>query len=173
MNTPQYQELQNAIDFLRKTLANVKMNLDYSVDSVKHLDYILEDAFKKGKLKNPNGPFAQQQGIIMLGMTGYLVEVVIQNTNNSKVEIDPNDEQWYVNLKLTGEKGWTIQPGLRVMKRAYTGSEAELYAYVLSAIKYFNQVEGNAGDSNAYIQEVYVREDPLNGKKPWWKESKK
>jgi len=56
------------------------------------------------------------------------------------------------------------------MKRAYKGSEAELYAYVLSAIKYFNQAEGNAGDSNTYIQEVYVREDPQpNGMKPWWK----
>lgn len=170
MDTLQYQELQNAIDFLRKTLANAKMNLDYSVDSVKHLDYILENAFAKGKLKTPNGPFAKQQGIIMLGMAGYLAEVVIQNTNNSRLEIDPNDDQWYINFKLTGENSWTIQPGLRVMKRAYKGNEAELYAYVLSAIKYFNQVQGNAGDSNTYIQEVYVREDPQpNRKKPWWK----
>ena len=170
MNTPQYQELQNAIDFLRETLANVKMNLDYSVDSVKHLDYILGDAFKKGKLKIPNGSFAQQQGIIMLGMAGYIAQVVIQNTNNSRLEIDPNDEQWYINFKLTGENSWTIQPGLRVMKRAYKGSEAELYAYVFSAIKYFNQAKENAEDSNTYIQEVYVREGPQpNGKKPWWK----
>jgi hypothetical protein len=170
MNTPEYQELQNAIDFLRETLANAKMNLDYSVDSVKHLDYILGDAFTKGKLKNPKGSFAQQQGIIMLGMAGYLAEVVIQNTNNSRLEIDPNDEQWYVNFKLKGEKGWTIQPGLRVVKRALNGSEAELYAYVLSTIKYFNQVEGNEENKNTYTQEVHVREDPQpNGKKPWWK----
>lgn len=170
MNTPQYQKLQNAVDFLRKTLAKAKMNLDYSVDSVKHLDYLLGDAFTNGKLKIPNGAFAQQQGIIMLGMAGYLAEVVIQNTNNSKLEIDPNDEQWYVNFKLIGENSWTIQPGLRVMKRAYKGSEAELYAYVLSAIKYFNQAGGNAGVRNTYTQEVYVREAPQpNGKKPWWK----
>lgn len=166
----QYQELQKAIEFLRQTLSDAKMNLDYSVDSVKHLDWLIGDAFKNGKLKNPNGTFAKYQGLIMLGITGYLAEVVLKNTTNSKLDIDPKDENWYLNLKVTAENSWTIQPGQRVMKRAYQGSEAELYPYTLSTIKYFNQPKGDNANSNTYIEEVYVRDDQKQSdKKPWWK----
>jgi hypothetical protein len=171
MDTSQkYEELQKAIEFLRQTLNESKMNLDYSVDSVKHLDWLLSDAFKNGKVKNPNGTFAKYQGIIMFGITGYLSEVILKNTNNSKLEIDPNDENWYLNLKVTAENSWTVQPGQRVMKRAYQGSEAELYAYVLATIKYFNEHQGDKTNSNTYFEEVYIRDDKKqNNKKPWWK----
>ena len=170
MNTPQYQEIQKAIDFVRKSLGDSKMDLDYSIESVKYLDHILDDAFKNGQLKDPGGAFAKYQGFIMLGISGYLAEVILKNTTNAKLEIDPGDELWYTNFKVISENEWIIQPGQRVIKRAYQGSEAELYAYALSAIKYFNQPKDDTTNENTYIQEVYVRDKPKQeSKKPWWK----
>jgi hypothetical protein len=170
MDTPPYQQLQLAIEFVREALASAKRPLDYSVDSVKHLDYILGDAFIEGKLKDPKGAFAQQQGKIMFGMAGYLEEVIKYHSKNAVIDFTPSDEHWYINFTLTAENGWKIFPGQRVSKRAFEGAEAELFAYAVSFIKYFNAAKEDLPAEGSYTQVVYVRDEPPKStKKPWWK----
>ena len=74
MGTSKYKELQNAVEVLRGSVKDPTINLDFSVNSVKHIDYILDVAFSNGKLKNPNGAFAEHLGLMMLGMSGYLLK---------------------------------------------------------------------------------------------------
>jgi len=168
MNIPNHQELQKTIDFVIQSYASKQIYLDHSPESVKHLDKLFDDEFKNGKLKNPNGAFAEFQGLIMTGISGYLGEVVMRNSSNAKLIIDENDESWCMNFKVEAENSWTIHPGQRVVKRMLNGSEDELYAYVLSAINYFHKPMSETSDSPTYTQEVYVRE-PEQTKKPWWK----
>ena len=170
MNPSKYQELQNAVEILRNSIVDKNINLDFSIDSVKHLDYILETAFKNGKLKNPNGAFAQHLGLMMLGLSGYVAEVFLKNTANAKLDIDENNENWYTDFKVISENGRTLQPAIRVVRRADEGRERELYAYALSAIKYFNTLREESTNTNTYIEEVYVRDDLKQEiKKACWK----
>ena len=64
-------ELQSATDFVRQLFADRQINLDYSLQSVGHLDELFEHEFKQGEPTNPDGTFAQYQGLIMTGVSGY------------------------------------------------------------------------------------------------------
>ena len=175
MDSPQYKKLQDAVEFVRQSFADKGINLDYTPESVKHLDKLFDDEVRNGNPRNPDSGFAKFQGVIMAGTTGYLTEVVLRHTHNGQLDIDPNDEHWYLNFKVVAENTWTIQPGQRVLKRMQQGNEAEFYAYILSAIKYFSQPKADATEEHpnegyTYTQEVYVRDETKEEKKkPWWK----
>jgi len=167
MSTSKHEELQEAVDIFKRSIIDDSINLDFSVESVKHIDLILNLAFENGKLKKSNYAFAKHIGVMMLGMSGYVTEVILKHTSNATLDIDERDKQWYTNFKVTSKNGWVIQPAIRVMKRAYHGNEAELYAYTLSTIKYFQQPKTATAENN-YIQEVHVKEEPRE-QKSWWK----
>lgn len=170
MTTTKHEELQEAVDVFKRSVIDKTINLDFSVESVKHIDFILNSAFENGKLRKSGSALAKHMGVLMLGMSGYVTEVILKHTPNSKLEIDEKDKEWYTNFKVTSEGGWTIHPAQRVIKRAYLGNEAELYSYTISTIKYFNDPQ-NETAKNTYIQEVYVRDDEpqQQTKKSWWK----
>ena len=155
-------DLQKAVDYIRNTFAERRILLDYSIDSVSHLDKLFDQEFKNGKLKNPEGGFAKFQGVILIGVTGYLAEVIIKNTRQTQTEINEHDENWFISFKVTAGSNRFVQPGQQILKRIQFGSDAGLHAYVLSAIKYFNDpgaaMTGNSPD-NAIITK----------RKPWWK----
>jgi hypothetical protein len=155
-------DLQTAVDYVRNTFAERRILLDYSTESVRHLDKLFDREFKKGKLKNPEGSFAKFQGVILIGVTGYLAEVIIKNTRQTQTDINEQDENWFVNFKVTAGGNRFIQPGQQILKRIQYGSEADLHAYTLSCLSYFNDtvttMTGNSPD-NAVIKK----------RKPWWK----
>jgi hypothetical protein len=155
----QQQELQKAIEFVRQTFADKKINLDYSPASIKHLDTLFDNEFKDGKLRKPDSGFAKFQGLIMTGVSGYLAYTIIKNAGNSQFMADADDEKWFMNFKVTSATGLSVQPGLRVIKRMLQGEEMSLYAYALTSIKYLNP----AAQLPVEIQ------DAGTSKKPWWK----
>ena len=165
MNPALLSELQKAIDYVRKTFADRQIILDFSTDTIKHLDILLDSEFKNGKLKKPDGGFAKFQGLIMIGISGYIAETVIKNTLNTALDIDDNDKNWYINFKVKAANGWNIQPGQQLLKRILHGHDASLYAYVQSAIKHFNDPVANGGNMNIPDTTATVNRD----KKPWWK----
>jgi len=161
MNT-RLSDLQKAIDYVRNTFAERRILLDYSTESVRHIDQLFDQEFKNGKLKNPEGGFAKFQGLIFIGVTGYLAEVILKNTHQTKADISETDENWFINFKITSAGNRFIQPGQQILKRVQYGSSAGLYDYVRSAIKYFNEPSaGAAGDSpDRTVNKT---------KKSWWK----
>jgi hypothetical protein len=156
----QQQELQKAIEFVRQTFADKKINLDYSPASVKHLDTLFDNEFKDGKLRKPDSSFAKFQGLIMTGVSGYLAYVIIKNSGNSQLATDANDEKWFMNFKVASSSGQSVQPGLRVIKRMLQGEEMSLYAYALSSIRYLNP--------GAQLP-IETPDAATASKKPWWK----
>ena len=161
------QELQKAIDYVRQTFAEQKIKLDYTRDTVKHLDTLFDNEFKDGKLKKPDGSFAKYQGLIMTGVSGYIAQVILKNTENTQLVIDPGDQNWFMNFKVATAAGLFVQPGQRVIKRILKGEEMELYAYVLVAIKYFSLPPGITGNSPTATPDNYTVD--TTRKKPWWK----
>jgi hypothetical protein len=170
MDTAQYKELQKAIGYLRNSSANAKIELDYSLYSVKCLDLILSEAFRNGQLRNPTGIFDKHQGLILLAISGYLAEVILKNTSNTKLVIDQNDKKWYLTFKVTAANGSTVTPREQVMKRTRHGSEAELYAFAVSTIKSFNQSKGGATKEHTHAKETPINDyTKQNSIRPWWK----
>ena len=155
-------DLQKAVDYVRNTFAERRILLDYSTESIRHLDKLFDQEFKNGKLKNPEGGFAKFQGVILIGVTGYLSEVIIKNTRQTQTEINEQDENWFISFKITAGGNRFVQPGQQILKRIQYGSDAGLHSYALSAIKYFNDaaatMTGNSPDSAV-----------LKKRKPWWK----
>jgi hypothetical protein len=156
----QQQELQKAIEFVRQTFADRKINLDYSPASVKNLDALFESEFKDGKLRKPDGSFAKFQGLIMTGVSGYVAYVILKNSGNTQFISDPGDEKWFMNFKIVSASGQSVQPGLRVIKRMLQGEEMSLYFYTLTSIRYFNP------DAKLPIETAGAGSGQ---KKPWWK----
>jgi len=155
-------DLQKAVDYVRNTFAERRILLDYSTESIRHLDKLFDQEFKNGKLKNPEGGFAKFQGVILIGVTGYLSEVIIKNTRQTQTEINEQDENWFISFKITAGGNRFVQPGQQILKRIQYGSDAGLHTYALSAIRYFNDpavaMTGNSPDSAV-----------LKKRKPWWK----
>ena len=161
MDTRQ-QELLKAIDFVRRTFADRQISLDYSADSIKHLDKLFDEEFKNGKLRHPDGGFAKFQGLIMIGISGYLAQVILKNAQGSRIDINENDQNWFINFNIKGENNRAIQPGQQVLQRIQYGNQAGLYNYVLSARRYFSEP--------GYDMKVQPGPGPVPAKKkPWWK----
>lgn len=154
------QELVKAIEFVRQTFADKKINLDYTPDSVKHLDALFDNEYKDGKLRKPDSSFAKFQGLILTGVSGYLAYVIIKNTGNTQLDTDASDEKWFMNFKVVSSAGQSVQPGLRVIKRMLKGEEMNMYAYALTSIRYLNP------DAVLPVEESA---QPVPGRKPWWK----
>lgn len=175
-NTPtmidKLEELNSLQRYIIEQYSSVGVSLDYSVESLKQLDQLFDKEYKNGELINSASAFANREGMILTGIAGYLANVLLKNSEDSKIIIDPKDENWYLNFKVESGNGWTAQPGQRVLKRKLEGRESDFYHYGIAMIKYFTQTETNenASSSLTYTQEFYLtNEAPATGKKPWWK----
>jgi hypothetical protein len=166
MNSPQYKELQNAVELFRKKL-HAKMDLDFSIYSIKNLDDILAVTFKDGKYRNPKSTFAKNEGQVLLGLSGYLTDVILRNTTNTKLQIDLGDEKWYLNFILTAENGCNVQPAQQVMKRIAEGSAASLHAFCTATVKSFKESKADTTDKITDRREAYFHDEA--NEKPWWK----
>lgn len=163
------QELNLLQDFIREQFSVTGISLDYSFESLKHLDALFDEEYKEGELINPASSFAKKEGMILTGIAGYLANVLVKNSNNSRITIEPNDDNWYMNFKVESENGWITQPGQRVAKRKLEGRESDLFHYAIAMTKYLNQTEADKHNQPTFIQEVYVTNETEKPKKPWWK----
>ena len=134
-------KLQGAIDFIRRLFEDQQISLDYSPQSIQHLDALFDSEFYKGELINKSGTFAQYQGLIMTGVSGYMAQVILRNTDHAKLIFEQDDENWFINFSLEAGNGWKILPGHKVLKRAYNGDADQLYAFTVSAVSYLNSPE--------------------------------
>ena len=164
-------ELQSATDFVRQLFADRNIDLDYSLQSVKHLDALFDKEFIRGELTNKQGTFAEYQGLIMTGVSGYLAQVILQNTKNAQLTFEDDDENWFVNFSVEADNGRRIIPGHLVLKRAYSGNEKELYSYVMDAIGYFTEPTTTNKALAIFTQIAGVKQESESNDKDklWWK----
>jgi hypothetical protein len=159
-------ELQSATDFVRQLFADQEVNLDYSPESIQLLDTLFEREFINGIFINGASVFAQYQGLIMTGITGYIAQVILQHTDNARLCFEDDDENWFINFAIESESGKKLMPGHRVLKRAYNGNDDLLYSYVTDAINYFNEPLPSYNLKASVVQLIDHKD--ANGKH-WWK----
>ena len=141
-------DLQKAVDYVRNTFAERRILLDYSTESIRHLDKLFDQEFKNGKLKNPEGGFAKFQGVILIGVTGYLSEVIIKNTRQTQTEINEQDENWFISFKITAGGNRFVQPGQQILKRIQYGSD----------VVHTRRRGADWGTCQQFLQELYQQQ---------------
>ncbi len=159
-------ELQSATNFVLQFFADQEVDLDYSPESIQHLDALFEREFINGIFINGASVFAQYQGLIMTGITGYIGQVILRHTENAKLCFEEDDENWFINFAIESESGKKLMPGHRVLKRAYNGDDDLLYFYVTDAINYFNEPVPSYNFKAAIVHLIDYKD--AKGKQ-WWK----
>ncbi len=160
------QELQSATNFVLQLFAEKEVHLDFTPESIHHLDTLFEREFINGIFINGASVFAQYQGLIMTGITGYIAQVIVQHTVNAKLCFDEDDENWFINFAIESASGKKLMPGHRVLKKAYNGNSDLLYPYVTDAIHYFNEPLPSYNFKAAVVHLIDYKD--ANGKH-WWK----
>ncbi len=160
------QELKSATNFVLQLFADQGVILDYSPESIHQLDALFEREFINGIFINGASFFAQYQGLIMTGITGYIAQVILQHTEHARLCFEEEDENWFINFAIESASGKKLMPGHRILKRAYNGDDDLLYPYVTDAIKYFNEPAPSYNFKAAVINLLDYKD--TKGKQ-WWK----
>ena len=93
------QTLKEASSYIEETLNKAGYNMNYSFYSVKPIDNIIDQQFENGRFKNSDSDFAQNGYFILMGLSSYLANVILKNSD-SEIVIDENDEEWHINFKV-------------------------------------------------------------------------
>ena len=111
------QELKSATNFVLQLFADQGVILDYSPESIHQLDALFEREFINGIFINGASVFAQYQGLIMTGITGYIAQVILQHTEHARLCFEEEDENWFINFAIESASGKKLMPGHRILKR--------------------------------------------------------
>ncbi len=160
------EEIDDLSNYIVKSLEKGNHKMDYSISSVKVLDEILDNEVSKGKPINPKSTFGELYNYILVAMTAYLVKVIEKNTQDTELDFSSAREDWYIDFTIKAKNGWQAQPGQRIIKRIMNGREDELYSYVKSLCKYFNDPP-STNEESSYTLEINMNEGV--SRKPWWK----
>ena len=109
------QDIKKSANWLVTAFEALEKELDYSVESVEHIENLLTEQFISGEPKS-DGLFADGLGGKLFAISSYIGEVVIRNTKATKWETDDKDPQGEINIQLVSAHGTKMYPAHRVMK---------------------------------------------------------
>lgn len=125
---PLKEDIPIASEWLRAFFMEMNIDLDYSVESVKHLDKFLSENIEDGAAR-PNSKMTERFGYKIFAISSYIGEVIIKNSSNSYWITDDTDPAAELNITVKLDDG-VVWPAQKVMKRIQNGSEDGLYGYV-------------------------------------------
>jgi hypothetical protein len=152
------KDIKRSSAWLVKAFAALGKNLDYSVESIEHIEELLSKEFKDGQ-PIPNGLFEGGLGGKLFAVSAYIGEVVIKNTKATKWITDDNDPGGELNITLLSANGTSMFPAHRVMNRVRNGEEDNVYHYVVIAVKEHMKFDDE-------IPSDFFQEEESE---PWWK----
>lgn len=123
------QDIQKSSLWLVKAFREFNKQLDYSVESVKLVDALIDEQFIDGKPK-AGGLFITGYGSKVFAIGCYVGDTIIKNTPAMKWVTDDDDKEGEINVQLLSASGAILFPVQKAMKRISNGYEDNLYAYV-------------------------------------------
>ena len=109
-------------------------NLDYSIESLKLIDDVIDEQTQGGKPKS-DGLLADGLGGKLFSFGSYIGETIIKNVKGSEWITNDKDPQGEITIQVKFSNGWAIWPVQRVMKRLKNGSEDGIYVYGKVAVE--------------------------------------
>lgn len=161
------EEIKGGAEWAVKAFEALGHDLDYSIQSVEHIENLLEEQFKDG-LAYPGGLFSDDLGNKMFSLSSYIGEVIIRNTKGTDWEFDPKDPDNDFLMMVSTKTGAKVWPQQKLLKRVQHGSGDNVYFYTRVVVKKFN--ESNEEDAQT-LSPNSTRNDqtPSTNQKPWWK----
>ncbi|NLU91353.1 hypothetical protein [Chitinophaga sp. Ak27] len=142
-----------------KAFKELHKELNYSIESVKLIDDLLDQEIKKGQ-PIPGGLFTTQFGYKCFAIRSYIGEVVIRNSKAAKLLVDDTDKDGEINISVLSANNIIIWPVQRVISRMQNGREDELFVYIAATV----------GDMrfDGEIPEAFFSKG-IDHKKSWWR----
>ena len=109
--------------------------LDYSIESVKLIDNIIDRYFHNGEpLKSMF--FSEHTEFRITSLAAYVGEVIVKNTQGTKwvFVADNKFNGVLLETELKSANGLTMWPGVKTVKRIKNGAEDGLYSYASYAV---------------------------------------
>jgi len=126
-------DIGKSSNWLIKAFKELHKELNYSVESVKLIDDLLDHEINDGQ-PIPGGLFTNQFGYKCFAIGSYIGEVVIRNSKAAKWQVDDTDNDGEINISLISANNIVIWPVQRVIKRIQNGREDELFAYIYTTV---------------------------------------
>ncbi|GAA4930343.1 hypothetical protein [Mucilaginibacter defluvii] len=123
------KDIKSSSEWLIRALNELKKKLDYSVDSIKLIDTLIDEQFIEG-IPKKNGLFSNNLGGKIFALGSYVGETIIKNTPSTTWITDDSDEKGEVSIGLLSDNGLISWPVVKVIKRIKNGQEDNLYSYV-------------------------------------------
>ena len=163
------EDIIGGAEWTVKAFKALGKNLDYSVQSVEHIENLFEQQFKNGKPID-NGLFANGLGGKLFSIASYIGEVIIRNTANTNWEFDPKDPENDFKMMIASNNGSRIWPMQKLGKRIQNGNEDNIYHFTAIIVKRFNEegIISKAQKSAPIPRDEHSNRKP-NSSKPWWK----
>lgn len=126
-------EMVEAAQWMAARLPQLGCRGDFSLDSLKDIDRLLDETIADGQPR-PGGPFVANFGTQMLALAAYVGEV-IRRSRGSRWQWqgdgykDAKDET--INIRMRRDDGARCWPVQRLLKRVRNGSEDGLFVYAL------------------------------------------
>lgn len=155
------EDIEVGSDWMVRAFKSLGLNLDYSVDSVKHVDKLLDDQFENG-IPVANGLFSENMGKKLFSLGAYVGKVVIANVDGTSWSIDEDDPAQELNARIVSSGGMQMFPVQRVIKRVKNGAEDSIYIYVRMAVSNY-MISSNTSS------EAVVGDNDVKVQRPWWK----
>ncbi len=125
-------DIDRAANWLVKAFASVKIDLDFSVESMQHIERLIDEQFHEGRAV-PDGFFADQLGAKVFAIGSYLGEVIVQSVTGAEWKTDDSDPRGEINIQVVAN-GTEIYPVHRIIKRMKEGKSANVHDYAASLV---------------------------------------
>ena len=127
------KDIDMGADYVAKAMTHTGYLADYSIESLKDVDRLIDENSKDGK-PTPDGMLSKDLGTRMFSIGAYVGEVLRRNIGGDWWG-DMNDFMVKVNVELRLENGSVVWPMQKVGKRLNNGPEDSLYHFGMWLIK--------------------------------------
>lgn len=159
---PQLKEdITACSEWIVQCFGSIQLPLDYSLDSIVHIDGFLERNVVDSQ-PAPGSVLAANFGQILFGLGAYLGETIIRHAPGAEWVLDDADPQSEVNAEVRLADGSQIWPMMKIIKRAQNGFEDSVYPYAYELTKPYTDLPFNPA-----FWHINPQEPPY--KKPWYK----
>lgn len=153
------EDITACSEWIVTCFASIDLHLDYSIDSMLHIDAFLEKNIA-GSQPLPGTVLASNFGQILFGLGAYLGETIIRHAPGAQWVTDDEDPKGEINASILFPDGSQIWPMMRIIKRAQNGLEDAVYPFAYELTK---------TASGAPFNPLFWQIGKLEKKKPWYK----
>lgn len=127
-NNKMLEDLKASSEWIVERFRDMEIELDYSLDSLKHIDLFLNNEFTNGK-PNVGSVVEGNVGGIVFALGSYLGETIIKNSKDGIWIPNPEDVDDEINISIEINKQFVAWPMQKILKNIRNHEEISIYEF--------------------------------------------